>query len=104
MKIVLNRDYGSYGLSEKAAQFLGLHNTPGTTDSDYVGHMYYNYDADRTNPKLIECVETLGSKASGDFACLEVIEIPDEATDYTINNYDGWETIFYVLNGKIYEK
>ena len=33
---------------------------------------------------------------------LVVVEIPDGATDWDIYEYDGLETIIYVLNGKIY--
>ena len=32
---------------------------------------------------------------------LRVVEVPDEATDWELNDYDGWETITYVVNGKL---
>ena len=51
---------------------------------------------------LISAVETLGKDANGLHANLTVKEIPDEATDYTIIDYDGMESIFYVVNGKLY--
>lgn len=48
---------------------------------------------DRHNPLVVECVETLGSDAaSGRFANLEVVEIPD-GVEYTIEEYDGNEHI-----------
>lgn len=103
MKIVLNRDYGGYGLSEAAVKFLGLElrkvETGWGTDVPYYDY-FFN---DRTNPKLIECIEALGEEANGPFADLNIIEIPDEATDYKINNYDGWETLIFVIDGKINE-
>mgnify|MGYP000967114116 FL=1 len=34
------------------------------------------YD-DRTNPKLIKCVEKLGDRANGEYSKLKIIEIPD---------------------------
>lgn len=33
---------------------------------------------------------------------LEVVEIPEEATDWEIDEYDGQESITYVVDGKIY--
>jgi len=104
MKIVLNRDYGGYGLSQAAADFLGLE--PRKFESGWGADkpIYLEFQNDRTNPKLIECIETLGEEANGPFADLNIIEIPDEATDYKINDYDGWETILYVVEGKILEK
>jgi hypothetical protein len=32
---------------------------------------------------------------------LVVVEIPDNATDWNIEEYDGLETVIYVLNGRI---
>ncbi len=47
---------------------------------------------DRTDPHLVETVETLGEQANGKFAKLEVVEIPDDV-DWEIDNYDGLERI-----------
>ena len=84
MKVVVNRCYGGFGLSEKAYEFLGL-------EWDGYGYAYNDCDL-RTDEKLIECVETLGDKANGRLACLEVVEIPDDV-EWEIDNYDGIETI-----------
>lgn len=47
----------------------------------------------RSDPLLIECIETLGSKdASGSCAKLKIVEIPDDV-EYTIEEYDGYEHI-----------
>ena len=43
-----------------------------------------------------------GEDISGDYAKLKVVEIPDNFTDYEINDYDGVETLIYVIDGKIY--
>ena len=84
MKIVINASYGAI--------------TEETKDN-------------RLNPKLIEDIESgrfVGRVVEGSFGgyaeTLMVIEIPDNATDYKIVNYDGAEGIFYVLDGKIYFK
>lgn len=81
MKVVINRCYGGFGLSEEAYKFLGL-------EWDEYGHA----EIERNDPKLVECVEALGKKANGDFAKLKVVEIPD-GIDYYIHDYDGIESI-----------
>lgn len=82
MKVVINRCFGGFQLSEKAYKYLGL---------PWDGHGF-EYDDDRTNSKLVECVEKLGSEASGSLGHLVVVEIPDDI-DWYIYNYDGMETI-----------
>ncbi len=57
------------------------------------GEYFSTYDIDRDDPDLISVVEELGSeKASGDFAELEIVEIPDDV-NYEIDDYDGMESI-----------
>lgn len=82
MKIVINTDYGM--ISEETA-------------------------AQRTDPKFIEDVETgrfVGHVFEGSWGgyaeTLKVVEVPDDATDLRIVNYDGCEGVIYVLNGKIF--
>ena len=91
MKIAVNKCYGGFSLSDKACELLG-------TDDPY----QYKYEL-RTDAKLISVIEELGEEADGYCASLEVVEIPDDATDWRINEYDGWEDVWYVLDGKIYE-
>lgn len=91
MEMVINCCYGGYSLSEKAVEMLGA-------ESPYA----YNEESRRSDPKLIEVVETLGDDANGMCANLEVVDIPDDATDFIIHDYDGYETVYYVLNGKIH--
>lgn len=88
MKLVINDDFGGFGISDGAREVLGLG----------------KYDrVDRTNPLLVKMVEKDAEATRGAYSSLCVVEIPDEATDYMINEYDGAETVYYVLNGKIYE-
>ena len=56
----------------------------------------------RNNPELINVVETLGDEVNTRSSELAVVEIPETATDWEINEYDGFETVTYVLNGKIF--
>ena len=82
MKVVINRCYGGFGLSKKAYEYLGL-------AWDGYG---YKYNDNRTDTKLVECVETLGDIASGSLAELKVVEIPNDVEWY-IDNYDGIEWV-----------
>ena len=79
MKVVINKCYGGFGLSEKARKYMGLKHED-------------LFDIDRENPKLVEAVEALGEKANGMFARLKVVEIPDDV-EYEIDYYDGLESI-----------
>lgn len=47
---------------------------------------------DRTDPKLVQVVEELGSAASGEWAELKVIEIPD-GIEWEILSNGGFETV-----------
>ena len=89
MKIVINKCFGGFGLSEKAREILGIDNS------------FDEYQIDRNDPKLIEVVETLGDEANGNYARLRVVNIPDDATDWEIDEYDGAEKVLFVVNGKI---
>jgi len=85
MKIILNKCYGGYGVSEAAAKLYskksGKEVTEDDLDTDY-----------RTDPILIEVVEELGDAANGDYAELRVVTIPD-GMDYVIDEYDGIERL-----------
>lgn len=88
MKIVVNKCFGGFCLSKAAYEYLGL-------EWDGYGFKYDDYDK-RADPKLVECVERLGEDvASGRYANLKVVEIPD-GIEYEISNYDGMETIHEV--------
>ena len=78
MKVVINRCYGGFGLSEKAMKFLGV-------DSRWP-------DIARNDLKLVKCVEKLGEEANGMYAELKVVEIPDDV-NWEIGEYDGLEWV-----------
>lgn len=81
MKMVINANYGGFGLNV-AEQYEDL---------------VLDFEDDRTNVELIEFVKNHPNEC-GD---LKVITIPDEATDWEMEEYDGWESVVYVLNGMI---
>lgn len=89
MTFILNKCYGGWSISDFAMEQLGL-------DSNYP-------DMDEVDEKkLAELINTYGSeKCSGHSAKLKVVEIPDNTTDWDIEDYDGVERIVYVVNGKL---
>ena len=94
MKVVINVCFGGFGVSKEVYEAMG-------EEWDDYGFKFDNY---RTDPKFISVVEKLGDKASGSCAELHVVEIPEEATDWRIEEYDGSESVWYVLDGKMHEK
>lgn len=92
MKIVINSCYGGFGVSEEAMKVLGLNDAS-----------RFELERLRTDEKLIALIEERGSDfVSDDYAVLDVVEIPDDATDWRLKEYDGIESITYVVDGKIY--
>lgn len=87
MKFVLNKCFGGFSVSDWAAEQLGLE---------------FRYEAQYDDPRLIELVEKFPNKVSGDCAKLTIVEIPDNCTDYEFDEYDGFESITYVVDGKIH--
>lgn len=84
MKIVINAGHGGFGLST-----LALQRYIARTDSS--PDVYERYIA-RDDPVLVELVESMGSAASGKYARLKVVEIPDNVS-WTIHEYDGMEWV-----------
>lgn len=86
MKIVVNRCCGDFGLSDAGmAEYFRLK-----------GWMLYQSIRDhgitRTDPELIQLVETLGDAANGPDAKLQIVEIPDGIA-WEIDEYDGCERV-----------
>lgn len=92
MTFVLNKCYGGFSLSDFAVEKLGLED-----ECDFDCGDELMVDA------LASLIVEFGSeKCSGDCASLQVVEIPDDCTDYEVNEYDGFESITYVVGGKLY--
>ena len=84
MKIAINTCWGGFSLSKEAYDYLGI---------EWDGYGYkYNAESKRNDPKLIECIETLGEKANGRYAVIKIVEIPDDI-EWKISAYDGMECV-----------
>ena len=103
-KVVYNRQYGGFSISEKAVrlgrEISGDPKWGGTldgetyedgsvSDSSWDSH---GYELSRTDPILITVVERLGEEANGRFAKLGIANIPD-GEKYRIDEYDGSERV-----------
>ena len=83
MKIVINKCYGGFGLSDKA---LALYNELASSN------IQYTFDIARNDPILVQVVETLGIEANDRFAKLHIVDIPDDV-QWQIDEYDGMESV-----------
>lgn len=91
MYIVVNTQYGGFRLSDFVKELL-CQDGKKNKDIDY-----------RLNPTLIEAIEYHGSAVcSGPCCKLGLAEIPEEATDWLIEDHNGMECIIYVLNGHLF--
>lgn len=87
MKIVFNSTYGGFRWPDEICKKFDI-------------CRYDYYGDERTNPDIIEALEAY---LLTDPDCeLRVADIPDDATDWMISEYDGNETIYCVINGKLY--
>lgn len=103
IKIVINSCYGGFGLSDKAVNRLAeignsvaiSYQKKCESDPKYkvVTKNCHSFSSiSRTDPDLVRVVEELGDEASGLYAGLSVVEIPDDV-DWMIEEYDGQEWV-----------
>ena len=85
-KILVNVDFGGFGIREDLFDDF-MERTSGLDDI-------------REDEKLIALVEQ-GEDIGAGYADIGLAEIPDNATDYTIIEYDGKEDVLYVVDGKL---
>ena len=88
MKFVLNKCYGGFSLPEFAVKELGLNSMWDEIERDDI--------------RLIELVEKNPDEFINRISKLKIVEIPDTATDWRIDRYDGIETVTFVVDGKIH--
>lgn len=93
MKIAINHDYGGWALTNQMVRELG-----------YDTNVTDRYDVEdkikRNDMQLIKLV--MKDIIHNEKSVYGIVEIPDDATDWEISEYDGWESVTYVLDGKIH--
>ena len=106
MKIVINRDFGGFGLSDEAIRmYLTRTNQVWEEEVRQPSGMtlfwlnkandklFWDRDINRSDPILVEIVEALKpKKASGMYASLKVVEIPEDV-EWKVEENDGMEWI-----------
>lgn len=86
MKVVINACFGGFAVNDKIAK------------------QYFDgncYRIKRTNATLINLIES-GIDCNDSCSLLKVVDIPDNATDWRIIEYDGAEYVIYVVDGKMH--
>jgi hypothetical protein len=113
MKVIINTDFGGFGLSQEAFEMLlkrkgieyevvqsksfdyyvreSLYRKGHAGDDNYYLSDYDFYD-NRADEDLVAVVEELGEAANGHAANLKVVEIPD-GIEWYIHEYDGREHV-----------
>jgi len=104
-KIVINQCYGGFSLSDEAMRLYGkLAGLTLVAETDKYGYTNFYRDSVsddnficernilRDDPLLVQVVEQLGKAASGRYAKLRVVEIPD-GVQWHLKEYDGTEWI-----------
>lgn len=84
LKLVINRSYGGFSIPKSVAWELGYYN-------------WYSIENIRGDLRFVNMVEENPDR----FKDLMVVEIP-WASDYKIVDYDGMESVIYVVNGKLH--
>lgn len=88
MKVVINVNFGGFSLPKEFCEKYNVNRFS---------------DISRTDKRLVDFVESHDNCVKVRCGKLVVVKIPENATDYTIFEYDGAETVYYALDGKIYE-
>ena len=87
MKYIINNNFGGFELPAEFCNKYGFYS-----------RIYGNTEAIRTDLFLINYLEEHKKTYKGP---LVVVDIPDDATDWELEEYDGLESIIAVVDGKI---
>ena len=113
-KVVINRCFGGFGLSEEAFELLltkkgiEFEKCPAkfsirSKEHDYwrKGHVgeekkyltHYEFTENRSDPDLIQIIEQLGVDKAGSWSAeLKIVEVPDDVK-WHVHEYDGLEHV-----------
>lgn len=86
-QICINVCHGGFGLSDEALELYNQLQREVGGDP-----VVYANEISRDCPRLIAVVQTLGDEASGKYARLKIVAIPDDV-EWTIMEYDGTEWV-----------
>ena len=86
MRFVINTNYGGFSLPKEFCEASGLNKYE---------------EIDRRDSQLIDFMESHDGYIKEGCTNIELVEITDTATESDILEYDGCETIVYVVAGKI---
>ena len=106
MKVVISKAFGGFGVSRKACERMAelgseiarqaLAEFDALPKNDPLRVLatdtFLSRSAARTDPLLVRVVEEMGPAASGRYAKLVVVEIPD-GVEWEIEEYDGNEWV-----------
>ena len=84
-KVVINRRYGGFSLSNQAVNMYAAARGIDVSEVD-------KYDIARDDADLVYVVETLGEGAAGRYSQLKIVEIPADV-EWEIAEYDGNEWV-----------
>lgn len=90
-KVVVNRCYGGFGLSELAVKMLAIRKGENYEDNDQAKETL-EYFLPRDDADLVAVVEELGDRANGNYAELKVLSVPD-GVEWFVEEYDGMEHV-----------
>lgn len=100
MKVVLNMNFGGFIIPDDVYDRLGI-----DYRSELATDIVWRRGKSRSDPKVVEAFEESNNywKERGEpLDDIVIAVIPDESTDFLITEYDGMETLYYVLDGKIH--
>lgn len=111
MKVAVNRCFGGFGLSDEAFErfldrkgikyFSKIEEDCGFKTKSYYEegtekplyqHMLTEEYEVRADPDLIAVIEEMGEKSFGNYAEIEIVEVPDDVA-WHIHEYDGMEHV-----------
>jgi hypothetical protein len=110
MKLVINKCFGGFSICREAFLRLRELGCEAAKKEPDVGELYddgsgprtafggklewesFGREIPRDDPHLVQVVEEMGEKASGNCARVRVVEIPD-GVDWEIDDYDGQESV-----------
>ena len=90
IEVLVNECFGGFSFSDEAWEII----QPWCDDDDFEA---------RTDPRVIKLYKERGSEfMSGEYSSIGLETIPSNATDWWIDDYDGNETLYYIVDGKRY--